>query len=146
MVRRGGRYLVNVAENSLFDALVLDDLAENTAVTTADDEDLLGVGVGVHGEVGDHFLVSMQENISMRTNFQRAEVNEDVREFIALGALNDIVQNEDGAMVAALEDENVLVLRFLVVEDFLDLEGHGLTGPHVRGLGEPAICRIEAVY
>lgn len=51
-------YLVDVAENSLLDGLVLDDLAEDTAVTTADDEDLLGVGVGVHGEVGDHFLVS----------------------------------------------------------------------------------------
>jgi hypothetical protein len=44
-------------------------------------------------------------------------------------------------VVAALKDEHVLVLRFLVVEDFLDLEGHGLTRPHFRGLGEPAICR-----
>lgn len=44
-------------------------------------------------------------------------------------------------MVGALEDEDVLVLRFLVVEDFLDLEGHGLTRPHVRGLREPAIYK-----
>jgi hypothetical protein len=124
---------------------VLDNFAENTAVTTADDKDLLGVGVGVHGEVGDHFLVSTEKLISMRTDFNEWS-NEDVREFIALSALNDIVQNQDSAVVTALKDENVLVLRFLVVEDFLDLEGHGLTGPHVRGLGEPAICRFEALY
>lgn len=66
-----------------------------------------------------------------------------VREFIALSALNDIVQDEDSAVVGALKDEDVLVLRFLVVEDFLDLEGHGLAGPHVRGLGEPAIYKIS---
>ena len=66
-----------------------------------------------------------------------------VREFIALSALDDVVQNQDSAVVAALKDENILVLRSLVVEDFLDLEGHGLTGPHVRGLGEPAICRLR---
>jgi hypothetical protein len=50
--------LVDVAENSLLDTVVLDDLSENTAVAAADDEDLLGVGVGVHGEVGNHLLVA----------------------------------------------------------------------------------------
>lgn len=51
--------LVDVAEDSLLDGLVLDDFAEDTAVAAADDEDFLGVGVGVHGEVGDHFLVAV---------------------------------------------------------------------------------------
>jgi hypothetical protein len=51
--------LVNVAEDGLLDAVVLDDLTENTTVTTTDDENVLGVGVGVHGEVGDHLLVAM---------------------------------------------------------------------------------------
>lgn len=50
-------YLVNVAEDSLLNAVVLDDLTEHTTVTTANDEDLLGVGVGVEGKVGDHLLV-----------------------------------------------------------------------------------------
>lgn len=139
LVVREGSYLVNVAENSLLDTLVLDDLAENTAVTTADDKDLLRVGVGVHGEVGDHFLVSTKKNRQHVNTLQGGWKGRDAREFIALSALNDIVQDQDSAVVAALEDENVLVLRFLVVEDFLDLEGHGLAGPHVRGLGEPAI-------
>lgn len=43
-------------------------------------------------------------------------------------------------MVGALKDKNVLIFRFLVVKDFLDLEGHGLARPHVGSLGEPAIC------
>ena len=52
-------YLVNVAQGGLLDGLVLDDLTEDTTVTTTDDKDLLGVGVGVHGKVGDHLLVAI---------------------------------------------------------------------------------------
>lgn len=52
-------YLVNVAEDSLLDGLVLDDLTQDTTVTSTNDEDLLGVGVGVHGQVGDHLLVAI---------------------------------------------------------------------------------------
>ena len=49
--------LVDVAQGGLLDGGVLDDLTEDTTVTATDDQDLLGVGVGVHGEVGDHLLV-----------------------------------------------------------------------------------------
>lgn len=110
--------LVNVAEDGLLDALVLDYLTEDTAVAAANDQDLLGVGVRVHGEVGDHLLV---------------------RKLIALGALDDIVQDQDGAVIAALEDENVLVLGLFVVQDLVNLKVHGLAGPHAGLLGEPAI-------
>jgi hypothetical protein len=113
-----GAYLVNVAEDGLLDAVVLDNLSEDTAVTTTNDKNLLGVGVRVHGEVGDHLLVG---------------------ELIALGALDDVVQDQDVAKVGRLEDENVLVLALLVDEDLLDAEGHGLAGPHLRDLSEPAI-------
>lgn len=51
--------LVDVAEDGLLDAVVLDDLTEDTTVTTANDENLLGVGVGVHGKMGDHLLVAI---------------------------------------------------------------------------------------
>lgn len=87
------------------DAVVLDHLAEDAAVAAADDENLLGVGVRIHGQVGDHLLI---------------------REFIVLGALDDVVEHEDGAMVGGLEDEHVLVLALLMVQDLFDLEGHGL--------------------
>jgi hypothetical protein len=65
---------------------VLDNLAEDTAVTTANDKHLLGIGVRVHGKVGNHLLVS---------------------KLIPLGGLNDIVQDEDVAIVAALKDEDL---------------------------------------
>lgn len=109
--------LVDVAEHGLLDAVVLDDLAEDTAVTAADDEDLLGVGVGHHAQVGDHLLVG---------------------ELVALGALDDVVEDEDHAVVGGLEDEDVLVEGLLVVDDLVDLEGHGLARPHVADLAEPA--------
>lgn len=111
---------VDVAQSSLLDGSVLDDLTEDTAVTATNDEDLLGVGVGVHGEVGDHLLVG---------------------ELIALGALDNVVQDENGTVVTALEDEDILVLGLLVVNDLVDLKAHGLTGPHAGLLREPAIYK-----
>jgi len=51
-------YFVDVAENSLLNALMLDDLTEDTTVTTANNKNLLGVGVGVHRKMGDHLLVT----------------------------------------------------------------------------------------
>lgn len=128
--------LVDVAEGGLLDAVVLDDLTEDTAVTTADDQDLLGVGVGVHGQVGNHLLVSALLSTIVRV-FQSGC---NVRELVALSALDDVVEDKDGAVVGRLEDEDVLVLALLVVKNLLDLEGHGLAGPHAGDLAEPAIC------
>jgi len=97
---------------------VLDDLTKDTAVTTTDNKDVLGVGVGVHGKVSDHLLVG---------------------ELVTLSALNDVVKDKNHAVVGRLEDENVLVQALLVVKNLLDLEGHSLTRPHARDLTEPAI-------
>lgn len=105
MDRKWLKYLVNVAEDSLLNALVFDNLTENTTITTPDDQHLLGVGVRVHGQVSDHLLVG---------------------ELITLGSLDDIIQHEHVAVVSGLEDEHILVQALLVVEDLLDLEGHSL--------------------
>ena len=51
--------LVDVAEDGFFDCGVFDYFAEDAAVAAAYDEDVLGVRVGVHGEVGYHFLVTV---------------------------------------------------------------------------------------
>ena len=48
-------------------------------------------------------------------------------------------------MIAGFEDENILVLRFFMVENLIDLEGHCLTRPHVGNLTEPAICVYMSV-
>jgi len=52
------------------------------------------------------------------------------RELITLGGLNDIVKDKDGAIVGGIEDQDILVFGLFVVEDRVDLEGHGLAGPH----------------
>lgn len=54
-----------------------------------------------------------------------------LRELIPLSALDDIIQNQHSAIVARFEYEDILVFAFLVVKDIVDLEGHGLTRPHV---------------
>jgi hypothetical protein len=111
-------YLINVAQSGLLDALVLDNLTQDAPITATDDQDLLGARVRVHCQVGDHLLVG---------------------KLIALSALDDVVQHQDGPVVGGFEDEDILVLALLVVDDILDLEGHGLAWPHLRDLAEPAI-------
>lgn len=66
--RRPGKsvhYLINVTQDSFLDGLVLDDLTEDTTVTATNDKDLLRVGVGIHGKVGDHLLVARCDTISL---------------------------------------------------------------------------------
>lgn len=88
--------------------------------------------------MGDHLLVAVCNQFLPAL----LEDHYDVREFVSLSALNDIVQDEDGAVVAGFEDEDVLVFALLVVQNLVDLERHGLAWPHLRDLAEPAICGI----
>ena len=143
LLRQADDSLVDVAKDGLLDALVLDDLTKDTAVTTTDNKDVLGVGVGVHGEVGDHLLVAV---ITSAISSTLQWLREDIRELVTLSALNDVVKDENHAVVGGLEYENVLVQALLVVKNLLDLEGHSLTRPHARDLTEPAICAIESAF
>ena len=63
----------------------------------------------------------------------------DIRKFIPLGTLDYIVEYEHSTIVGRFEDQDVLVLGFLVVEDFFNLERHSLAGPHAGDLAKPAI-------
>lgn len=57
---------VNVAQDGFLYTLVLHDFTEDAAVPTSDDENLLRVRVGVHGEMRDHLLVADQSAVSLR--------------------------------------------------------------------------------
>ena len=50
--------LIDIAENDLFHGVVLEDLANNSAVASADDENLFRVGMGGKREMSNHLLVS----------------------------------------------------------------------------------------
>jgi hypothetical protein len=84
LLRQADDSLVDVAKDGLLDALVLDDLTKDTAVTTTDNKDVLGVGVGVHSKVGDHLLVavitsavsSTPQCLRGRTRTRRAQCTE----------------------------------------------------------------------
>jgi hypothetical protein len=64
---------------------------------------------------------------------------QDARELIPLSALDHIIEDEDGAVVAALKDHDILVFGFFVVEDLVHAQGHCLTRPHITDFSEPAI-------
>lgn len=52
----------------MLDCGVFDDFAQDAAVTASDDEDGFGIRVGVHGEVGYHFLVAILLSVSCVEN------------------------------------------------------------------------------
>ncbi len=97
---------------------MLDDFSQDTAITATDNQNFLGVGMRHHGEMSDHLLVGV---------------------LIVLGALDDIVEDEDIAQVGGFEDQHILILTLLMVKNLLDLESHGLARPHLVDLSEPAI-------
>ena len=73
---------------------------------------------------------------------ERREFVGSVRKFIPLSALYDIVKDQYRAMIAGFKDEDVLVFGFLMVENLVDFESHGLARPHVGDLAEPAIYEV----
>jgi hypothetical protein len=113
--------LVDIHEGSRLDGWMLEDLSEHTTVTTSYDKDILGVGVRCHGEMGDHLLVA---------------------ELVVLYALDSVIEDENVAVVCALENKDILVLALLLVQDFLDLESHSLAGPLAVLLQVPTILDV----
>lgn len=105
---------------------VLCDFTQNATIATADNENLrvhetkcrycLGISVGKERQVGDHFLVG---------------------ELVSLRDLDHSIEHEHSSIALRIEDKNVLsmthlcfpnlILRLLVVEDFLHLQTETLT-------------------
>lgn len=102
-----GHSLVNVTKNSLLDASVLDDLTENTTITTANDKDLLGIRVRVKSKMSNHLLVS---------------------ELVTLGGLNSTIQNKNVTVISTLKDKD------LEGEKIVNIVGLWLVGSQIRCL------------
>lgn len=109
---------------------MLQNLSHNTTVSTADDKDLFRVGVASQGDVSDHFLIPVFFHFEKRAFNAKPEhkfKSDNSRKLISFGALDYSVQYQHVAIGLGLEDEDVLVQRFLDVQDLDDLEGHSLT-------------------
>ncbi|ELU41266.1 hypothetical protein AG1IA_04705 [Rhizoctonia solani AG-1 IA] len=107
-LRNANDRFINIAKDDLLDSVVLEDLADNTTVTTANYKDFLWVGMRSERNMRNHFLVATYGSISYFIDISRAKPN--VREFITLSALNDSVENENVSKCLRLENKNVLVL------------------------------------
>lgn len=93
--------------------MVLQDLANNTAVTTTDDKNILGVWVTGKWDVRNHFLVPETGKGYFAMN--RNSTTSSVRELIALSALDDAVKNQDVTERLRFKDQNVLIQTFFDV-------------------------------
>mmetsp|Transcript_23864 Transcript_23864/g.40829 ORF Transcript_23864/g.40829 Transcript_23864/m.40829 type:complete len:295 (+) Transcript_23864:981-1865(+) len=110
--------LVEFANDDFFDGGVTGNFAEDASVASSDDEDFFGVGMGVEGDVGHHFLIAA---------------------FIPFRTLNDPIQHEHLPILLRIKDENVLKLALLVIEHLLDLKSERLSGPQWPTFVEPSV-------
>ena len=49
--------LIDVAENNMLDDIVLENFTNNTSIASANDKNLLWVGVAGQWQMSDHFLI-----------------------------------------------------------------------------------------
>jgi hypothetical protein len=124
-------HLVNVDKDDGLDGLVLENLADNTSVTSSNDEDVLGVRVRGHRDVRDHLLVAKRQSThdraykTLATKSARAGSSKrygNARKLIALGGLDDTVEDEDVSVGLRLKDEDVLEEGLLGVKDLVNSE------------------------
>ena len=113
-------HAVDLRDVEVLNRRVADDLSEHAAVAAAHDQDLLRWVVDrAQGEVRDHLLIG---------------------ELVALGGLDDAVEDENLTVGLRLEHHDVLEIGFALVKHLRHLEAHGLAGPHLVGdLAEPAV-------
>lgn len=109
---------------------MLDDFADDSAVTAANDEDVARVWMRIESRVRHHLLVGA---------------------LVALGYLDVAVERQHAAVRRRLVDDDLLVLRALLVDFGTDLYRHGLARPQLRlQLAEPTLgqcvhrCRLAS--
>ena len=124
---------------------MLENFAYDTTITTTNNKNLLWVGVSSEREVCDHLLVTVDEAVSI---FAPHGILSDLREFIALCALDHAVQYEHISIGLRFEDQYILVQGLFHVQDAVDFESHGLPRPLRGDLAEPTIwiifCELPA--
>ena len=75
------------------------DFAQHRAVAAADDQDMLRVAVGQQRHVGHHFVIN---------------------KLIAFGGLHDAIQRHHPAKGAVVEDDQILMIGFFVVQHVIN--------------------------
>jgi hypothetical protein len=98
--------LINIAKDSQLDAVMLDNLSKDTSVTTTNNQDLLWVWVGVHGQVGDHLLVAARFFASVSESSSLCG-GMNLRELVSLSGLDDAVENKNISVVGGFEDQDL---------------------------------------
>src|SRR5262249_38280690 len=106
--------LVDLDLGDSSDAPMPERLAQAAAVAAANDQDLAGTTVCQDRHMDDHLMVA---------------------ELVAGRGLDHAVQGQHATPVVALEDDQVLELRVVAMEHFLDADS--LTPVNVQALFEP---------
>lgn len=57
----------------------------------------------------------LESNIELSEGWRAIDARCDIRKLVPLGALDDVVKDQDHAMVAAFKDQNILILGLLVM-------------------------------
>ena len=107
-----GNGFVDVAQDGRLDGRVLEDLSEDSTISTTDDENGNGVRVRSERQMSDHFcnirkVISPLRSLDETRNVTRLTL---VGELISFDALNDRVEDENVSVMRSREDEYILVL------------------------------------
>jgi hypothetical protein len=100
-LRKTNDGLIDVAKNSFLDTRVFNNFTKNTTVSPTDNEDLLGIRVRVHGEMGNHFLIP---------TINPPKPNWVIRKLVPLSSLNNPVKNKHVSVIGTFKDQDILVL------------------------------------
>ncbi len=106
--------LIQFTDDGFLDSRVAQDLLQRTAVPAADDQHALRASHCEHRRVNDHLVIA---------------------HIVALGQLDDPVQDQRIPEKFGLDDLDVLILRLFIRQDALDAQSFAVIG--MQFLGKP---------